>query len=175
MDIVQEKQIRVLDNLVESKLNPQVYELIKLICNEKAMEETMLRFEIDTATMPLGKISKNQIKEAQRALQQLSRRLHKKKSESELIEASNRFYTMIPHKFIRKPPPIIKTTEMIASKMELLERLREIEFTYSLLNETNNMGNPLDGLYHKLDAEISPLDRTCDEYGTLWRIYRMKK
>ncbi|XP_055324089.1 poly [ADP-ribose] polymerase-like [Sitodiplosis mosellana] len=169
MDIVYDKRTQVLNHLVESQLNKSVYQVMKLICDEKAMKQTMLRFNIDTDQMPMGKISKSQINVAAKALKQLSRIVESDfvRLESDFIEASNRFYTMIPHKFIQKRPPIINTTEMIASKMEMLERLREIEFTYSLLNDTDNMQNPLDHLYHKLNADISPLDRNSIEYGQI--------
>lgn len=119
----------------------------------------MLGYDLDTNQMPMGKISKKQIKRARKVLKELSKLVRKNESDkNKFIEASNRFYTWIPHKFMPKQAPgIIKTTEMIQSKYEMLERLSEIELTYSLLNEANDTKNPLDGLYSKLNATITPM------------------
>lgn len=167
MDIVYDKQKQVLNHLVESKLNPSVYKVMKMICDEKAMEETMLSFNLDTE-IPMGKISKEQIKVARNILKELSKLVRKNGSSDEFIEASNRFYTMIPHKFIQESPTILNTTKMIQSKYQILERLSEIEFTYSLLNNTDGTKNPLDSLYHQMNAKVSPLDRKSTEYGTFY-------
>lgn len=120
---------------------------------------------LDTNQMPMGKISKKQIKRARKVLKELSKFVRKNESDpNKFIVASNRFYTWIPHKFsLQKSPATIETAEMIQSKFEMLERLSEIEFTYSLLNEKNDTKNPLDGLYLKLDATITPMKRKSTE------------
>lgn len=56
LDIEHHGQKDVLNSLVPSKLNVSKYELMKLICDEKAMKDTMLSFDLDTTHMPLGKI-----------------------------------------------------------------------------------------------------------------------
>lgn len=45
----------VLKSLVPSHLEARKYGLMKLICDKKAMKDTMLSFDLDTTNMPLGK------------------------------------------------------------------------------------------------------------------------
>lgn len=98
-------------------------------------------------------------------LNELSKMIDRKASDIELIEASNRFYTMIPHTFAQNCPPVIKTADMIAKKMDMLKHLENIKLTYTLLNRTEEEeANPLDNLYRKLNADIKMLDPTSEEY-----------
>lgn len=87
----------------------------------------------------------------------------RKASHNEFVEASNRFYTMIPHTFVGALP-IINTTDQIDKKMDMLKHLANIRLTYSLLNGTDKGTNPLDHLYKQLNAHIAALDRTSPEY-----------
>lgn len=124
----------------------------------------MLKYDLDTDQIPLGKISKEQIETASTVLGELSALLEKNATQDEFIAASNHFYMMIPHAFGIGRPVVIKTAEMIQQKRDMLEHLKEIEFTYSLLQESDEHKNPLDGLFEKMNAEISPLDRKSNDY-----------
>ena len=59
---------------------------------------------------------------------------------SQVLDASNRFYTLIPHDFGMKKPPMLDTKEIIQSKTEMLDNLLEIEVglsgTGSFINNT---------------------------------------
>ena len=80
--------------------------------------------------MPLGKLSKKQIERAYRVLSEaldLLEKLEKKPSEdgegaaesseaavkAQLLDCSNRFYTLIPHDFGMKTPPLLNDLELI--------------------------------------------------------------
>ena len=52
------------DHKIKSKLAPKVQDLIKLIFNVKAMKKALVEFELDLEKMPLGKLSKTQLKKA---------------------------------------------------------------------------------------------------------------
>lgn len=165
LDINYDKREKVLQSLVDTKLEPQLYELMKLICDEKAMKSTLLKFNLDTDTLPLGKISKQQIEVASNILNELSVLVKNNGDYTQFIEASNRLYTMIPHSFgVNVPIPVINTTEMVDEKRQMLERLKEIDFTYSLLSKTDDNLNPLDSLHEKINAQISPLSQNTEEY-----------
>lgn len=85
--------------------------------------------QIDTKKMPLGKLSKKQIERAYRVLSEALDLLGKmeKPSENEdgassstnaainarLLDCSNRFYTLIPHDFGMKKPPLLNDLELI--------------------------------------------------------------
>lgn len=101
---------------------------------------------------------------AMKILDELSVKVDENASQSEFIEASNRFYTMIPHTFGHSAPPVINTADQIAKEMNMLKHLANIKLTYSLLNGTDKETNPLDHLYQKLNADIEVLDRTSTEY-----------
>lgn len=80
--------------------------------------------------MPLGKLSKKQIERAYRVLSEaldLMAKLDKKPAvdgdeaaassqaavNAQLLDCSNRFYTLIPHDFGMKTPPLLKELELI--------------------------------------------------------------
>lgn len=80
--------------------------------------------------MPLGKLSKKQIERAYRVLSEaldLMGKLDKKPNvdgeeaaassqatlNAQLLDCSNRFYTLIPHDFGMKTPPLLKDLELI--------------------------------------------------------------
>lgn len=104
-----------------------------LIFNTELMEKHMKEFEIDLKQMPLGKISSNQIKKAFSVLIELdnvkkklfffSTFLNSKLKSKKLIrlnvpktllsDASNRFYSIIPHNFGFNPVPLIDNIETI--------------------------------------------------------------
>lgn len=77
------------------------------------MKKLMLEFELDTEKMPLGKLSKNQMQKAYTVLTELQTIIDKENNPNKLIEATNRFYTLIPHSFGVDKVPILKDKETI--------------------------------------------------------------
>ena len=63
--------------------------------------------------MPLGKISQRQIEQAYKVLRDLQEIINEGGNESQLIDGSNKFYTLIPHSFGVDIPPVINTEAMI--------------------------------------------------------------
>jgi hypothetical protein len=63
--------------------------------------------------MPLGKLSKKQIQHAYVVLTHLQELVKTGASNSCFVDASNRFYTLIPHDFGIEKPPILNSEEMI--------------------------------------------------------------
>lgn len=63
--------------------------------------------------MPLGKISSNQIKKAFNCLTELTNLIDTNPNESLLLDACNRFYTLIPHDFGLKKPTMLNKKELI--------------------------------------------------------------
>lgn len=159
---------KLTENKIESKLQKPVQELIKLIFDVDMMKKVMLEFDLDTEKMPLGKISTKQIKAAMNVLKEISELLRSSGSAVQFVEASNRFYTMIPHDFGVQRAPIIDSDEMVNSKTEMLESLLELELAYGLLNEeTDEKKNPLDGHYEQLKNDIQPLEKKSEEFKLL--------
>ena len=68
--------------------------------------------------MPLGKLSKSQIAKGFEVLEEMEDVIKKKKGS--LTELTSRFYTLIPHNFGRKRPPVIQDEDMLQKKMDML-------------------------------------------------------
>ncbi len=122
---------------------------------------THTRHQIDMKKMPLGKLSKRQIQNAYTVLTELHTEINGGKSPSKLLDASNRFFTLIPHDFGLNMPPVLDSNELIAAKTQMLDNLLEIEVAYSLLKQEEGPAgekDPLDLHYQKLktDLEVSP-------------------
>lgn len=149
-----------------STLPKPVQELMKMIGNKEAMTTTMRELNIDTTRMPLGKISKDQIKKAYGYLQQIEKEL--KKPSPKVEEATGLFYTLIPHDFGFRRPPLINSEAMIKEKIELLDTLGQLEVASNLLTSAESVTakkmNPLDRSYESLKCSIEPLDPSDADY-----------
>ncbi|UJR16964.1 hypothetical protein I4U23_003862 [Adineta vaga] len=155
------------DSKVRSNLPQSVQDLIGLIFNVESMEKTLLSFEIDLTKMPLGKLSKNQLNMAYKVLTELQTLITNGSTNKNLIiDANNRFYTLIPHDFGLKKPIILNDIESIQSKTQMIDNLLQIELAYSMLKRSKDDENehPIDVHYKKLQTLIEPIDKTTDEF-----------
>lgn len=147
----------------KSKLPKETQDLISMISSQTAMSNTLRELEIDTKRMPLGKISKEQIKNAYGALQKIEAELKKKNPNVEA--ATSEFYTLIPHDFGFRRPPLISTVEMLKDKIKMLDTLAQLEVSSSLLSrEPVSQENPLDKTYDALSCALQPLARSDPEF-----------
>lgn len=97
-----------------SKLQKSVQDLICMLFDVEAMKRTLIEFELDLTKMPLGKLSKKQLEKAYGILSQAQELLDSKAvSKTKLVDVSNQFYTLIPHDFGRKTPPVLDNCEII--------------------------------------------------------------
>lgn len=158
-----------LESDVKSNLDKPVQDLMRLIFDLENMRKVMLEFEIDMDKMPLGKLSKSQIQRAYSVLTELQELMKNVTPErTTLIDASNRFYTLIPHNFGVSGPKILETVEEIQSKCEMLEALLDMEIAYSLLNsKTDEKKNPLDAHYEQLKTKIEVMDKSGKDYEVI--------
>jgi len=63
--------------------------------------------------MPLGKLSRKQIDSAYLVLTEALKELQGDKNPNKLLDASNRFYTLIPHDFGMQSPPLLDDEDFI--------------------------------------------------------------
>ena len=169
LDVVYEEDgedDKIFESEISSKLKKPVQDLIKLIFDVNAMKQVMKEFEIDIEKMPLGKLSKKQIDKAYYVLSEMLDLVKQPNPDRmRLIDASNRFYTLVPHNFGVSEPTIISTEEEIKAKREMLESLMEMEIAYNLLHmKTDATINPIDAHYEQLNADIDVLDRKSEEF-----------
>ncbi|XP_011692306.1 PREDICTED: poly [ADP-ribose] polymerase-like [Wasmannia auropunctata] len=162
-----DQEVASLDSDIKSNLQKPIQDLMRLIFDVAEMKKVMLEFEIDMEKMPLGKLSKKQIDKAYAVLTQLQEILKKSNVDrTALIDASNRFYTLIPHNFGVSGPKILESPEEIRAKCDMLDALLEMEIAYNLLSsdKTNEKENPLDVHYKQLKTNIDVLDKTSEEF-----------
>ncbi|XP_035851369.1 poly [ADP-ribose] polymerase 1 isoform X2 [Sander lucioperca] len=149
----------------KSKLAKPVQELIKMIFDVESMKKAMVEFEIDLQKMPLGKLSKRQIQSAYALLTEVQQAVSESVSEAHILDLSNRFYTLIPHDFGMKKPPLLSSLDYVQAKVQMLDNLLDIEVAYSLLRggAQDNESDPIDINYEKLKTKIEVVDKTTDE------------
>lgn len=94
---------------IPSKLPRQVQDIIKLIFDVDAMKQCMMEFELDLEKMPLGRLSKQQLEEAYKVLNDLDNLISKGASQNAFIGASNKFFSLVPHSFGMNAAPVIDT------------------------------------------------------------------
>ncbi|KAG1354900.1 putative Poly [ADP-ribose] polymerase [Cocos nucifera] len=86
----------------KSLLAPQLIELMKMLFDVETYRAAMLEFEINMSEMPLGKLSKMNIQKGFEALTEIQNLLKNNAKhdpfvkESLIVDASNRFFTVIP-------------------------------------------------------------------------------
>ncbi|PZC85287.1 hypothetical protein B5X24_HaOG201783 [Helicoverpa armigera] len=160
-----------IDNKCE--LPVPVQKLIIKIFDVNIMKKTLLEFELDTEKMPLGKLSKKQIKSGYKILSELLTLINKgSTSQNKIIDATNRFFTLIPHDFGVNNAPLLDNVELIKTKTAMLDNLLEIEIAYSLMKTDSDESNVMSAHYLKLKANIAPLPRNSPEFEMIQEYVR---
>uniref|UniRef100_A0A672QR19 Poly [ADP-ribose] polymerase n=1 Tax=Sinocyclocheilus grahami TaxID=75366 RepID=A0A672QR19_SINGR len=149
----------------KSKLDKPIQDLIRLIFDVESMKKAMVEFEIDLQKMPLGKLSKRQIQSAYSLLSEVQQAVADSAAEALILDLSNRFYTLIPHDFGMKKPPLLNNMDYIQQKVQMLDNLLDIEVAYSLLRGgvEDNKKDPIDINYEKLKTKIEVVDKSSSE------------
>jgi predicted DNA-binding WGR domain protein len=154
-----------------SGLPSQLQRLMKMIGSKGDMTKAMKELEIDTTKMPLGKVSKKQIKDAFGHLKNIENELKKPKpNHSVLLSESSMFYTLVPHDFGMSKLPVIADLEHMKRKMDMLEMLSDLEVASKVLSEGKKAGkHPLDASYEAMKCELLPVDAGSEEFQRICR------
>jgi poly [ADP-ribose] polymerase len=148
-----------------SKLPASVQKLVEIIFDLKMMEAQMTELEYDITKQPLGRLSKGTIKSGYTVLKELENAI--KGGDGDIEALTNRFYTLIPHVFGMKRPPLIKTLDQVRAKLAMIEALADIEVASTLLKASKGAGSMIDANYEKLNCHIEPVARTSAEFKTV--------
>ena len=168
-----------------SKLDARQNFLMELLTNKKTMENTLISLSIDPKKMPLGKISKFQLDEAEIILNKIKASLLSRSmkgysnsdsedSESDeesidtklsynLIDLSSQFYTLVPYSCGRNRPPIINDDKILSKFTEIIDELKNLEVAIKVSRQA---GENLDNVYDSLNAKLEPMDKTTK----IWKI-----
>ena len=153
----------------DSSLAKPIQDLICMIFDVEKMKDAMLEYKLDLEKMPLGKLSKKQILNAYTVLKELSDLIEKKQNDqTKFLDATNRFFSLVPHNFGVQKVPLIDNQEMIKAKLDMLESLLELEMAYEILQTTDDQGkSQVDQCYEKLDSKLEILDKTSNEFNII--------
>ncbi|XP_013176795.1 PREDICTED: poly [ADP-ribose] polymerase-like [Papilio xuthus] len=162
------------DDISMSKINIEsdcnlpiaVQEMIVKIFNTKIIENCLLQYDLDIKRMPLGKISKEQIIFGYEILSSLLEDFNKGVINiNKIKDSTNKLYTIVPHNFGLKCPPLLDNVDLIKMKLEMLDSLLEVEIVYDLLKSaSDDIVSPIESLYLSLNADITPVDNTSTDY-----------
>jgi len=155
-------------------LPKETQDLLRLIFNHDMFKTQMAALDVNVDEMPLGKLSKTQIKKGYSVLIEIKSHLDNNKT-SDLAKLSSQFFTLIPHSFGRKKPPVINNVELLHKKMDLLNILGDIEIATSLEKKSTSMVDidvgevihPLDQKYATLGAALTPIKKNSKLFKTL--------
>uniref|UniRef100_A0A183FRW2 Poly [ADP-ribose] polymerase n=1 Tax=Heligmosomoides polygyrus TaxID=6339 RepID=A0A183FRW2_HELPZ len=137
----------------KTKLPPPIKDILLMIFDMEQLKSTMMSFQLDLDKMPLGKLSKRQITSAFSVLSELQAKEHPDK----ILDATNRFYTLIPHNFGFDKPPLLNSREIIKEKCDMLGSLLEIQIAYELVKEEEDetcLRDPVDVHYERLMCKM---------------------
>ena len=162
----------------KSKLSDEVQDLMKFIFDMKQIEKSVVKVGFNVKKLPLGKLSKETIKNGYTALKKIEKAL-KKKNKQELSELSSEFYTYIPHDFgfQKMSNFIIDNKDKLKEKLDLVQTLGDIQITAEIDKEVADQDDELhelDAKYKRLNCKIEPLSKSSKEYKTLIQTLNMK-
>jgi len=161
-----------LDDTIDEKLKY----LLDLISNEKMLSDTLIKLNIDHKKMPLGKISDEQINNAHDILNNLKQLCIDVRTNNipiddvmtEILNLSSQYYTYVPYSCGRKKPPVLKTESDIDTCIDLINELKNVQFTYSITQSQSNKNiNRLSNVYSQLNAKVEPLDPSLQIFTEL--------
>jgi len=159
MDLVEDTKKDTPKNNCTSQLDPRIQDVISLISDTKVMTNTMKSLDVDVKKMPLGKISKNQIKDGFVILKYLTDNLSTL-SIDDINEKSSMFYTLIPYSCGMNTPPLIDSKALIQKHANMLKNLADIQIASSIIADSaKNDEHPFDQIYKKLNCKLIPIDK----------------
>ncbi|KAK6755153.1 hypothetical protein RB195_013873 [Necator americanus] len=154
-----------------SKLHPVIKDLMLMIFDMEEMKTQMLGFQLDLDKMPLGRLSRKQITNAYAVLTELQTIMSKKLDADKILDASNRFYTLIPHNFGMKKPPLLQSADLIKEKCAMLDSLLEIQIAYQVIKQEEGEEaedrDPVDVHYEKLKCKMEVVEHDSPEFNTI--------
>ncbi|KAF9963004.1 Poly [ADP-ribose] polymerase 2 [Modicella reniformis] len=92
----------------DSKLHPNVQELVALIFNTGMTSGQLKELDYDADKLPLDKLAKSTILRGYAVLKRISEVIDGKPDMTLLSDLSSEFYAVVPHNFGRNVPPVIK-------------------------------------------------------------------
>uniref|UniRef100_A0ABQ0M6C5 Poly [ADP-ribose] polymerase n=1 Tax=Mycena chlorophos TaxID=658473 RepID=A0ABQ0M6C5_MYCCL len=169
----------------DSKLDPGIQELCKLIFNTSIIDATLSSMNYDANKLPLGKLSKNTILQGFGALKSLSEVINSPNGDLARANGgfgkacehfSSQYYSIIPHDFGRERPASINTTQRLEKELELVDALGDMSIASQIIaanrkadeDEHGNPIHPMDKNFRSLNlTSMEPVANSSSEFGVL--------
>lgn len=166
------------ENLMPSKLTPEVSTLVKLIFNTDIIQNSIKEIGYDQKKMPLGKLSKLAIDTGYACLKRIEEKINNNliafnKSGMQYIldKLSSEFYTHIPTIIPTSKAKdfIIDTHEKLKEKIEMLEQLEAIKVSVELIDgvDQNSLVSQTESNYKKLEKNIHVIEKDTECFKTI--------
>lgn len=150
----------------DPNLDPRVCAVIREICNERLMANAMaVTYQIDVERLPLGKLSVEQLDNADKVLKSIDDALRAHSVSKSLLEQlSSRFWTLVPQASkLNQRLPVIESPEMINKLVDTLNGLRNIQVAAVGLQRSRTLFD----LYNTLGVTLQPCIKEEVEYLAL--------
>jgi poly [ADP-ribose] polymerase len=157
-----------------STLSPALQSFVKLIFDKNMFTSAMASYDIDVRKMPLGQLTKAQVQKGFDALDLVEQAMNAG-DQAALVQHTSTFYTVIPHDFGRRKPPVIATPEALQKKRDMLNVLADIEVALGMEKKAEEkstgelLPNPLDAQYATLNATLDLVDPNSEEFAFIQR------
>jgi len=155
----------------KSKLHPQLVQLLLMLFDLGAYQSAMLEFEINVSEMPLGKLTKRHVAQGFQVLTEVQNALQLPpdaagRREGALVDASNRFFTLIPSVH----PRVIRTQKTCKPKCGCWSHSPNGIATSLLSSSPQHTpsqaeDDPLDEYYRRLQCGLDPLPASPPDYA----------
>ena len=148
-----------------SKLDIRTQWLLEMLSDVNMMKQSLVTLDIDTKKLPLGKIKKEQLDNANDVLTKIQSVIDDVNGDKTILtKLSSDYYTYLPMAFGRKKPPVIDSNELINKYKDIVTELQNIVVTVKITNDVKHDTNPLDHLFANIKTTIEPLDKMCEMY-----------
>jgi poly [ADP-ribose] polymerase 2/3/4 len=153
-------------------------DFVNFIFDKDMFKTAMTNMNIDPTKLPLGALSKAQIKKGFSVLEEIENELKNPKGANQetLTDLSSRFYTVIPHCFGRQRGAILNSEKAVSDKYEMLNTLSDIEAAQDMqrqghqsteAEEESYQDHPTDLNYQQLNANLSLVHSNDDDFAIL--------
>ncbi|CAJ0923733.1 unnamed protein product, partial [Mesorhabditis belari] len=161
----------------KSRLPLEAQHLFSSITDRATVAKEILKVEPhyqNTLDRPLGRLTPAQLKGGYACLREIEELMAQSKpNKKKLSDASDIFYSMIPHEFgIREVPPVISTSDLVKEKAGLLNTLAEAQIAIRRLEEAeaveaNGKTNHLDALHNLIAFKLELLQPNTDVFNLI--------
>jgi poly [ADP-ribose] polymerase len=163
-------QPKVTKKVAPERAAPSVENFMKLIFDQDMFKGAMASFDIDVKKMPLGQISKSQVKKGYDVLEELEQAINANSANADqhdLVEVLHAH----PAQPSGEDSAAHQHAELLHKKVEMLNVLNDIEIASEMEKaaaagpEPEAEPHPADENYKKLKADLEYIDPTSDEYA----------